>query len=377
MQCHYFEADLCRSCSWIEKPYSQQVQEKEQRCRTLLPTIPQEAWLPTQTSAQSGFRNKAKLAAGGRGSDLTLGLNTLDGGNQDLRDCPLYTPAMRQLIADIIAWLNHLGISPYDLHTRNGELKYVIITEGDAGRYSLRLVVRSHRWLPRLRQQIPVLQREFPEVVLASVNIHPEHCATLAGEEEQVLFGDYLPVRFGEVSLLATPSSFLQTNTGVAHALYTQATRWLKALEVESVLDLYCGVGGFALSAARAGIRAHGVELDESAVRAAQRAADEQGLRATFTTSDATAAFRQLIDTGEGVQALVVNPPRRGIGAQLANQVNTAGPDYLIYSSCNPASFAKDLEILDRYRPVRIRCFDMFPHTGHVETVCLMTRKER
>lgn len=358
----------------MEKPYSQQVQDKEQRCRTLLPTIPQEAWLPAQTSAQSGFRNKAKLAAGGRGSDLTLGLNTLDGGNQDLRDCPLYTPAMRQLIADIIAWLNHLGISPYDLRTRSGELKYVVITEGDAGRYSLRLVVRSHRWLPRLRQQVPVLRREFPEVVLASVNIHPEPAATLAGEEEQVLFGDYLPVRFGEVLLLATPSSFLQTNTGMANALYAQATRWLKALEVESLLDLYCGVGGFALFAAHAGIHAQGVELDESAVLAAQRAAHDQRLPATFTTGDATAAFRQVLDTGEGVHALVVNPPRRGIGAQLAGQVNILGPKYLVYSSCNPASFAKDLEVLDRYRPVRIRCFDMFPHTAHVETLCLLIK---
>lgn len=303
-----------------------------------------------------------------------MGINTLHGPNQDLQHCPLYSPPMRSLIRDLARWLNFLGISPYDLQTRNGELKYLIVTEGADHQFLVRLVVRSHYWLGRLRAQVPMLQQQFPEVVSWSVNIHPEHAATLAGEEEHVLAGGYVPVKFGEVTVLSNPESFLQTNTFVATALYTQATRWLAALGVSRVLDLFCGVGSFALAAAKAGITAHGVESDPRAVEAAQMSAQQEALAAAFTTADATNTLTEALEKANNPQAVIVNPPRRGIGAALATDINNSGVPYVLYSSCNPQSFAQDLTQMTNYRVVRIRPFDMFPHTAHVETLSLMTR---
>ena len=195
----------------------------------------------------------------------------------------------------------------------------------------------------------------------------------------------------------------MQTNGTVAAALYRQAGGWIDAdlaareanrttaaagftapsnttastsstataTPSTSVLDLYCGVGGFALHAAGPGRVVHGVEVSPQAVASARRSAAEMGLEVTFDVGDATAARALAAEP----DLLIVNPPRRGLGSELAAQLEAMDTPTVIYSSCNPGSLARDLAAMPSLKPVRARLFDMFPQTDHAEVLTLLRRR--
>lgn len=193
----------------------------------------------------------------------------------------------------------------------------------------------------------------------------------LEGEHETVLLGGTLTMRVNEVPLRLKPRSFFQTNTAVAAGLYRQATAWIDAADPSRVLDLYCGVGGFALHAARPGRAVAGVEVAADAIDAARETAAEIGAGASFAVGDAGSVD---LEGAQAPELVVVNPPRRGIGA-LAARLDASAAERVLYSSCNPVSLARDLAAMPHLRPVQGRLFDMFPHTGHAEVLVELERR--
>ena len=210
---------------------------------------------------------------------------------------------------------------------------------------------------------------------MVTVNVLPEHKAVLEGVREVTLTAQtHLPVQVGDVTLLLGPRSFLQTNTRVAAALYRQARDWVDELAPPTVWDLYCGVGGFALHLAADGRRVVGVETSPDAVAAARAAAASvQFPRGTveFVAGDATS----IMPPGPAPDLVVVNPPRRGIGPDLAAWLEASSATHVVYSSCHLASLARDIEAMPSLRPATARVFDMFPQTTHLETAVLLERR--
>ena len=381
LPCRYFRASECRSCSLIETPYAQQLDDKFERCRALLPSIPAGAWLEPITGGDRGFRNRAKLVVGGAPGRVTLGILGPDGRGVDLRECAIQSPGIASQLPALAQMLDALVIEPYDVPARRGELKFVHITEAPAdplanggGELMLRFVVRSEQGLSLLRSALGEVRRSVPRATVISVNLLPEHKAVLEGEREEMLLGTSLPMRLGGVTLHLQPQSFFQTNTAVARALYAQVASWVNSIAPASVWDLYCGVGGFALHCAGVGRDVLGVELSPAAVSAATRSATEAELSARFVADDAT-AFALAAAPGDLPEVLIVNPPRRGIGLELAEWIENSGVPHVVYSSCNPESLARDLTAMPSYVVRAARVFDMFPHTRHVEAACLLERR--
>jgi 23S rRNA (uracil747-C5)-methyltransferase len=137
------------------------------------------------------------------------------------------------------------------------------------------------------------------------------------------------------------------------------------------VWDLFCGVGGFALHLAGEGRQVTGIEISAAAIACASRAAAELGVQIEFRALDA-AAFAQAAQ--QSPDLLVVNPPRRGLGAPLCRRVTELAPQWLLYSSCNPQTLAQDLLHLPDYQPLQGQLFDMFAHTEHAEVLLLLRR---
>ena len=169
---------------------------------------------------------------------------------------------------------------PYDVATRRGELKHVLLTESPDGELMLRLVLRSTALEARVRSRLPALLEAVPALRVVTINVQPEHKAVLEGEREIVLTDTAtLPMRLATgVTLRLGPRSFFQTNTAVAEALYDQARAWVRDLpDVRTVWDLYCGVGGFALHLAGPGREVLGVEVSADAIAAASATSTELG----------------------------------------------------------------------------------------------------
>ncbi len=370
LDCHHYDAFRCRSCSLLEIPRPRQLSDKEAHARSL---VAAPAWLPTVAGPESGFRNKAKMAVGGTVAAPTLGILDRDLAGIDLRDCGLHSPGLTAALGGIADWIRDAGLSPYDVGTRSGELKHVLLTESPDGELMLRLVMRSTALEARVRSRLPALLEVLPELRVVTINVQPDHKAVLEGDREIVLTDEAtLPMRLATgVTLRLGPKSFFQTNTFVAEALYDQARSWVADLDTHSIWDLYCGVGGFALHLAGTGREVLGVEVSADAVAAAQATADELGVDARFVAADATS---YAASAGVVPDLVVVNPPRRGIGPELAGWLERSGVEHVVYSSCNAESLARDLALMPSLRPVEARVLDMFPHTTHYEVIVLLSR---
>jgi len=382
MQCDYFDRGVCHSCTLMGQPYADQVLDKELRTRELLHDAVEAAggpgsvtWSPAITSPESAYRNRAKMVVGGSAEHPTIGILDHRQRGVDIRHCGICTPGIQRALPVLADFVTSAGLIPYDVVARRGELKYVLVTESPDGELMVRFVLRSEGQLARLRSRLGDLLLALPTVVVVTANLLPEHKAVTEGEREVVLTEqETLPMRLGTVTMHLRPQSFFQTNTTVATALYAQASAWIDEVDPASMWDLYCGVGGFALHAARPGRAVTGIETSAEAIRSAKQSAREAGLvDLRFAADDATEhALRSRPE--QTPDLVVVNPPRRGIGPALADWLEASDVQHVVYSSCNPVTLAKDLARMPSLRLRRARVLDMFPQTGHLEAVTLLTR---
>jgi 23S rRNA (uracil747-C5)-methyltransferase len=355
------------------EPYGAQLARKESATRS---AVPVERWEPSATSREEGFRNKAKMVVAGTVDEPTLGILDPDGRGIDLRSCGLHEPGLHDALPVLAEHVRRARLAPYDVATRRGELKHLLVTISPDGELMVRWVLRSTESLPRLRKHLPLLMAELP-VSVASANLQPEHKAVLEGPEEVVLTEQAtLPMRLDvpghPVVLQLRPQSFFQTNTQVATELYATARRWVSELAPARVWDLYSGVGGFALHLAGDERRVVGVEISEEAVLGARRAARLADLDVDFHAGDAVAWAAQTDE--QRPDLLVVNPPRRGLGSDLGAWVEGSGVPWVLYSSCHTGSLARDLAAMPSYTGRRGRVLDMFPQTDHHEVLVLLER---
>ncbi|HCW47721.1 23S rRNA (uracil(747)-C(5))-methyltransferase RlmC [Mixta calida] len=375
MHCALYDADRCRSCQWLTLPYPQQLRQKQDHLQALLTDITVGEWRSPVSSPQQAFRNKAKMVVSGSVERPVLGIVQRDGSPVDLTACPLYPASFAPVFEVLKPFIARAGLTPYNVARRRGELKFLLLSESALdGRLMLRFVLRSQAKLDQLRAALPWLQLQLPQLSVISANIQPVHMAILEGEEEIALTENQaLAEQLNHVPLWIRPRSFFQTNPAVAAQLYDTARQWVSELNIHAMWDLFCGVGGFGLHCATPEMRLTGIEISAEAIACAQRSAQQLGLKKVqFAALDSTR-----FATGEEAvpELVLVNPPRRGIGAELCDYLSRMAPAWLLYSSCNAETMAQDIARLENYRVLRVQLFDMFPHTTHYEVLTLLQRR--
>ena len=373
MRCAYFDAGVCRSCTWMGRPHGEQVADKERHALNLIGAREDLAWLPPVTGRESGYRNKAKMVVGGTVEHPTLGILDAGGHGLDLQGCGLYPGTLAAIFPLLSAFVTRANLAPYDVPTRTGELKNLLVTQSPDGELMLRFVLRSQEPVARIRKHLPWLLAAVPHLRVVSVNLLPDHKAVLEGDREILLTAtETLRMRVNGIDMHLRPQSFFQTNTEVAAALYRHATSWVDELAPQTVWDLYCGVGGFALHAAAPGRDVVGIETSVEAIASATLSAAELGLDGVrFAAGDAT---EFALGVGTAPELVIVNPPRRGIGDVLSRWLEASDVGHVVYSSCNAVSLARDLAAMPSLRPRRAQVLDMFPQTPHYEVLTLLER---
>ncbi|HHL2823876.1 TPA: 23S rRNA (uracil(747)-C(5))-methyltransferase RlmC [Citrobacter murliniae] len=375
MQCALYDAGRCRSCQWITQPVGDQLSTKTADLQNLLVDFSVGEWCAPVSGAESAFRNKAKMVVSGSVEKPLLGMLHRDGTPEDLCDCPLYPTSFSPVFSVLKPFIARAGLTPYNVARKRGELKYILLTESQFdGGMMLRFVLRSDAKLAQLRTALPWLQEQLPQLKVITANIQPVHMAIMEGEMEIFLTEQQaLAERFNNVPLWIRPQSFFQTNPEVASRLYATARNWVRQLPVNHMWDLFCGVGGFGLHCATPQMKLTGIEIAPEAITCAKQSAQELGLQNLhFQALDST----QFATAQEEVPDLVlVNPPRRGIGKPLCDFLSRMAPRFIVYSSCNPQTMAKDIRELSEYHIERVQIFDMFPHTAHYEVLTLLSRR--
>ncbi|QNQ19760.1 23S rRNA (uracil(747)-C(5))-methyltransferase RlmC [Kosakonia sp. SMBL-WEM22] len=375
MQCALFDAGRCRSCEWIAQPLPLQLSAKMDHLGALLAPFAVESWCEPVSGPEQGFRNKAKMVVSGSVEKPLLGMLHRDGTPEDLTACPLYPETFAPVFAALKPFIARAGLTPYNVARKRGELKYLLLTESQLdGGMMLRFVLRSEAKVEQLRAVLPTLQAQLPQLKVISVNIQPVHMAIMEGEREIFLSDQQaLAEKFNGVPLAIRPQSFFQTNPAVASQLYATARDWVRQLPVNHMWDLFCGVGGFGLHCATPEMKLTGIEIAREAIACATQSARALGLHNLhFQALDST---RFATAQASVPDLVLVNPPRRGIGAELCDYLSRMAPPWIIYSSCNAQTMAKDFAALADYRVARVQLFDMFPHTAHYEVLTLLIRR--
>lgn len=377
MKCHHFLQKHCLSCDLLSLDYSSSILKKEQ---TLLHLFPQDidklkASVVCEHRAE-GSRNKAKLAVTLVNGEIEFGFYENNMQFKKLEDCPLHAPAINAVLPVLKKQLSAYDIVPYDVLLKKGELKYLLITYSKhVNELLLRFVLRSKESIHRLKKLTQDLVSHHSMIKVVTANIQCTHQAILEGDEEIILTDhDCITHRFDEYFIFQGSRSFFQTNSEIALQLYRQFQKQLSDLSIHSFLDLYCGVGAFSFFAGKHCVNVVGVEISDAAIFYANKAREKNNSAATHFLAMDVEAFLKDQQSG-AFDAVMVNPPRRGLNDSIVNHLIRLAPRYLFYSSCNAETLKRDILLLEKqYQIQSLQMFDMFPFTHHFETLAVLTR---
>ena len=290
----------------------------------------------------------------------------------DAASCPIQNAGNDKILNAVRSVAEKFKLQPYDEDTHKGFLRHVMGRVGSSGEMMIVLVTASPNF-PNAKNFVRALRNELPEVTSIQQNVQTFRNNVILGRDTKILYGKpAIRDTIGGLSFNISARSFFQVNTAQAEVLYKTALDFANLRGNETIIDAYCGTGTIGLFMARKARKVIGVEVVSSAVADAIKNARENKIRnAEFITGDAVKILPRLFDAGTFAEVVVVDPPRAGCDKKVLETFAAMEPEKIVYVSCNPATLARDLKILDGlgYRTKKIQPVDMFPFTSHVEAV--------
>ena len=392
---HYGE---CGGCKWQILPYEDQLRYKQQQIIDNLTRIGK-VELPEISPILGSkhiyeYRNKLEFtfsdrkwlswdvirAAGGlEHVDTAYGVgfhipNCFD-KVLDITECHLMPDINNRIRNGIRTFAREHGISFYNEHAHEGQLRTLIIRSNHKGEVML-IVVWGEAPDMRLMEY---LQQTFPEIVSLLYVVNQKLNDTISDQEVHVFAGqDHIMEQMEDLQFKVGPKSFYQTNTEQAYELYKVAREFAGLTGNELVFDLYTGTGTIANFVAHQAKQVIGIEYVPEAIEDAKVNARLNRLDNTlFFAGDMKDILNADFIAHYGrPDVIITDPPRAGMHEDVVKTILAAEPKRIVYVSCNPATQARDLNLLDeKYRVTRVQPVDMFPHTQHVENVVQLVRK--
>ncbi|MCL2812454.1 MAG: 23S rRNA (uracil(1939)-C(5))-methyltransferase RlmD [Clostridia bacterium] len=293
--------------------------------------------------------------------------------------CMIQHPAANRLVAAVRAWMVAHHIAPYNEAAHTGTLRHIVVRTTRAGQGMVILVSREPS-LPAAEQLVEALQASEPGLASVMLCHNPARTNVILDGTLRVLWGaDVLEETLCGLRFRLSPFSFFQVNPAQTEVLYEQVLAFANLTGSETVVDAYCGAGTISLLLAQKAGRVIGIESVPQAVADARANAVRNGIsNAEFVLDQAERALPDLVARGLAPQVVVVDPPRKGCDPALLAAIAKAAPRRAVYVSCNPATLARDVSVLNNagYCAIRVQPVDMFCWAGDVETVMLLERFE-
>ncbi len=376
-QCPY--AKKCGGCQLQNLPYVEQLHMKQAKLIRLLGRLGHVSEIigmddPTHYRAkvQAAFRQKSGAVVSGVYQSST-------GRIVDVEECLLEDAAAAPILRTIRKLCASMKVKPYDIPSGRGFLRHVLMrVSRTTGEIMVVLVTTSGEFRGE-RSFVNELVRRHPEITTVVRNINPTDTALFLGNESVVLYGDgFITDRLCGLEFRISPRSFYQVNPTQTEILYTKAREFASLSGHERVLDAYCGTGTIGLSMASGARKVVGVEVNRDAVADARENAARNGIdNAVFYAGDAGRFMAEAAAAGNKFDVVITDPPRAGCSPAFLKSLLLLAPARVVYVSCNPETLARDLYTLKKggYHVKKIQPVDMFPFTGHVETVVLLSRE--
>ena len=329
-----------------------------------------------------GYRNKAQYPVAATKNGVTAGFFAPKSHTViPAADCQLQHPSFAPVVKAVCRFADENGWSVYDEQTGKGLLRHIYLRVGEKTGELLLCLVINGKALPNGEAFVAMLTREFPALVGILINRNEKNTNVVLGQGFVTLFGrDFLEDELCGLRFQIAPDSFYQVNREGAQLLYGKAAEAADLRGDEVLMDLYCGTGTIGLSMARRVSRLVGVEIVPSAVACAKENAARNGIaNAEFFCADASSA-ETILSCAGGTRpdVVVIDPPRKGSTRELVKCLSALNVPKIVYVSCDPDTLARDCKWFaeEGYEMSAVQPVDMFPRTGHVESVVCLTRKE-
>lgn len=375
-------ADKCGGCSWINKPYVEQLKNKEKQLKELLaPFCKVEGVIPMEHPEH--YRNKVHAVFGeNRYHDAISGIYEQKSHRiVPVDSCLIENANADEIIVSIRGLLKSFHIRPYNEDTGYGLLRHVLIRTGHVTGQIMVVLVLASPILPSKNNFVKALLKLHPEITTVVINVNNRNTSMVLGDKEHVIYGKgYIEDELCGKRFRISPKSFYQVNPVQTEILYGKALEYAGLTGKETVVDAYCGTGTIGMIAAKKAGKVFGVESNPDAVRDAvgnAKANDVKNIR--FYREDAGHFLQSCAADNMPVDVVLMDPPRAGSSEEFLDAVAKIGPKRVVYVSCNPTTLERDCTYLEKqgYRAKEVWPVDMFPWSGAVEAVCLLEKNKK
>ena len=403
--CQHF--GTCGGCKWQQLPYEEQLKMKQQQVKDQLTrigkiTLPDFRPILGSVKTQE-YRNKLdfgccnkryltneEISSGLQFQRNAIGFHITGAFDKILpiEKCWLMDHLQNEIRNEIFDYaLNH-EMSFFDLRAQTGLLRYVIVRNSNTGEWMV--IIQFHYDEEGDEQRAAELLQhvadKFPQIT-ALLYVNNQKCNDTIGDQDVIVFkgNDHIFETMEDLRFKVGPKSFYQTNTEQAYHLYSVVREFAfmpvngqTPNEAPLIYDLYTGTGTIANFVAAKASKVIGIEYVPEAIEDAKANSSINGIGNTlFYAGDMKDILTdEFIQQHGRPDVIVTDPPRAGMHPDVVNTILNAAPQRIVYVSCNPATQARDLQLLDvAYTVNEVQPVDMFPHTPHVENVVLLTRR--
>jgi 23S rRNA (uracil1939-C5)-methyltransferase len=320
------------------------------------------------------YRNKAQVPIGENEGGLIGGFYQQRSHQIiDMKACIIQQEKNDEVVKKVKEICNINGVRAYDEQKHKGELRHIMARYGlKSGEVMVVLVTRTNE-LTGKKKIIEEIVKTIPGVKSIVQNINSKKTNVIFGDETKVLWGEEIIYdSIGDIKFAISAKSFYQVNPDQTKVLYDKALEYADLTGEENVIDAYCGIGTISLFLAQKARKVYGVEIVPEAIEDAKKNAELNGIsNVEFAVGEAETVIPEWYENGVVADVLVVDPPRKGCDDKLLQTIINMKPKKVVYVSCNPATLARDLRVLEDggYQTVEVQPVDMFPQTMHVECV--------
>lgn len=325
------------------------------------------------------YRNKVHGIVG-VDSDKKIITGTYQEGTHRLvpvDSCMIEDAESDRIMAVLCSLFTSFRYEPFNEDTGRGFMRHVLIRRGFSTKEIMVVLVTAEVAFPSKNNFLKALLAQEPNITTVIQNINPGSTSMVLGKRSRTIYGKgFIEDVLCGCRFRISPDSFYQINPAQTEKLYKAAIQAAGIGRKDTVIDAYCGIGTIGITAAAKAGQVIGVELNARAVEDAKANAALNGVKnIRFVNGDAGAFLVEYARRGKA-DVVFLDPPRSGATPDFLNALMKIRPDRVVYISCNPQTQVRDLKVLIKggYKVAQCRAFDLFPWTGHVETVVLMSR---
>ena len=372
-----------QGCDFGMLDYTAQLKDKKEMVEDVIRRIGKNSDVLIEDTLESpiekNYRNKVIEPFSFNGKEIITGFFKRKSHDVfQVEDNMLNSVLGNKIITELKSILNINKITVYDEKKHSGILRHVMVRTNSFNEAMLVLIINDKKVTEKIKNILKEVMEKFKEITSIYVSLNDRKTNVALRHKNLLVYGEKtIKEDIDNIHFNISPTSFFQINLDQTKRLYSLAISMFENIENKKIVDAYAGTGTIGMILSKKAKKVYSIEIIESAVKDGIQTAKENNINnVQFICGDVNKELGKLIKA-EKVDSIILDPPRKGIDEESLINISKVGIEEIVYISCNPSTFARDVEILEKegYKLVKVKPVDMFPQTSHIEVVGRLVKK--